>query len=69
MNLEALHFLRPLWLPALGAVALVWWLVRQREAKTVQLGSFVAPHLRDALTVNRSARLRVQPIDGTRTRH
>ncbi len=64
MNLDSLHFLRPLWLLALVAVALVWWLVRRREAKTVQLGSFVAPHLRDALTVNRSAGVRVQPIDG-----
>ncbi len=64
MNLAALHCLRPLWLLALAAVALVWWLVRQREAATVQLGSFVAPHLRDALTVNRATSLRVQPIDG-----
>ncbi len=64
MNLETLHFLRPLWLLALGAVAVVWWLVRRRETVSVQLGSFVAPHLRDALTVNRATSLRVQPIDG-----
>ena len=64
MSLDALHFLRPFWLLGLAAVALIWWMVRQRGAKSVQLGSFVAPHLRDALTVNRSARLRVQPIDG-----
>lgn len=64
MNLEAFHFIRPLWLLAFGAIALVWWRVRQRKAETVQLGSFVAPHLRDALTVNRSAKSRVQPIDG-----
>ena len=30
----------------------------------MQLGAFVAPHLRDALTVNRAAKVRVQPIDG-----
>ncbi len=64
MNLEALHFLRPFWLLALGAVALVWWWVRQRDVQFVQLGSIVAAHLRDALTVNRSTKLRMQPIDG-----
>lgn len=64
MNSEAFHFLRPLWLLPLSVVGLVWWWVRQQETNRVQLGSFVAPHLHDALTVNRAATLRVQPIDG-----
>ena len=64
MTLEALHFLRPLWLLALGLVVLIWWLVRRREAKTTARNTFIAPHLRDALTVQRAPRIRIQPIDG-----
>ncbi|MFT5041262.1 MAG: Ca-activated chloride channel family protein [Hyphomicrobiaceae bacterium] len=64
MNFGDFHFLRPLWLLALAAVAIAWWFVRRRESKAIQMGGFVVPHLRDALTVNRSARIRVQPIDG-----
>lgn len=64
MTLEAFHFLRPLWLLALGVVFLIWWLVRRGESKTVARSAFIARHLRDALTVQRSTRLRVKPIDG-----
>ena len=30
--IDALHFIRPLWLIALPVILLVWWLVRRRDA-------------------------------------
>ena len=62
--IEALHFLRPLWLAALPVALLVWWWVRRRDASQANVASFVAPHLRDALTVNRNARKGVRAVDG-----
>jgi Ca-activated chloride channel family protein len=62
--IELLHFLRPLWLLALPAIALTWWLVRRREASAMDAGAFIAPHLRDALTINREARRGVRAVDG-----
>lgn len=62
--IEALHFLRPLWLAALPAALLTWWWVRRRDASQANVASFVAPHLRDALTVNRNARKGVRAVDG-----
>lgn len=62
--IESLHFLRPLWMLAAPAVLLTWWLVRRREASQADVGSFVAPHLRDALTVNRNARKGIRAVDG-----
>jgi len=62
--IEALHFLRPLWLLAIPAVAVAWWLVRRRYAAEPQLGGFVAPHLRDALTINRDAGSGFRAVDG-----
>jgi len=32
-GLALFHFLRPWWLLAIPAIALVWWLVRRRETK------------------------------------
>lgn len=61
---ELVHFIRPLWLAALPAVALAWWLVRRREASQARVGDFVAPHLREALTVNRNARQGLRAVDG-----
>jgi len=61
---EFVHFIRPLWLAALPAVALAWWLVRRREASQARVGDFVAPHLREALTVNRNARQGLRAVDG-----
>ncbi|MDJ0940491.1 MAG: VWA domain-containing protein [Woeseiaceae bacterium] len=63
--LELFHFLRPWWLVALPLVALVWYRVRWRERAGGSVGELVAPHLRDALTVNRASSNRVRPIDGT----
>ncbi len=62
--IELFHFLRPLWLIALPAIMLVWWLVRRREAKQARIATFVAPHLRDALTTNRDVRKGIRAVDG-----
>jgi Ca-activated chloride channel family protein len=62
--MDALHFIRPLWLVVLPAIALVWWLVRRRDANQARVGEFVAPHLREALTVNRDARRGLRAVDG-----
>jgi Ca-activated chloride channel family protein len=62
--IELLHFIRPLWLIALPTIALIWWLVRRRDASQVTVGHFVASHLREALTVNRNARRGLRAIDG-----
>lgn len=59
-----LHFLRPMWLLALPAIAIIWWLVRRREASQGQVSDIVAPHLREALTVNRNMRKGVRAVDG-----
>lgn len=62
--IETLHFLRPMWLIALPAIALIWWLVRRREASQAEVGDIVAPHLREALTVNRNTRKGIRAVDG-----
>ena len=62
--IELLHFIRPLWLIALPVIILVWWLVRRRDASQARVGGFVAPHLREALTVNRDARRGLRAVDG-----
>ncbi len=62
--IEMLHFLRPMWLIAVPAIGLVWWLVRRREASQAGVGDVVAPHLREALTVNRDARKGIRAVDG-----
>jgi Ca-activated chloride channel family protein len=62
--IDALHFIRPLWLIALPIIGLTWWLVRRRDASQAKVGNFVAPHLREALTVNRDARRGLRAVDG-----
>lgn len=61
--IELIHFIRPLWLTALPAIALAWWLVRRRDASQARVGDFVAPHLREALTVNLNARRGLRAVD------
>lgn len=63
-GLELFHFLRPLWLLALPAIAVIWWAVRHRAAQQAPVGEFVAPHLRDALTINQDAPKGLRPVDG-----
>jgi Ca-activated chloride channel family protein len=62
--IDVLHFLRPLWLLALPAIVLIWWLVRRRDSNRADVGTFVAPHLREALTINRDARKGIRAVDG-----
>jgi Ca-activated chloride channel family protein len=62
--LEQFHFLRPLWLLALPLLSWIWWLVRRRSMSGGRLNTLIAPHLLDALTVNRNARHWFRPIDG-----
>lgn len=65
--LELFHFMRPLWLLALPLLLAFWWLARRREADGAQTTSLVAPHLREALTVNRDAHRGFRPVDGVMT--
>lgn len=61
--LDQLHFLRPLWLLALIIVPAVWWLLRHSSSNH-EVGSQIATHLADALTLDQSTTKRLQPIDG-----
>ena len=61
---ELFHFLRPEWLVALPLIAIVWWIIRKRAAGQTSVGELVAPHLRDALTVNKGTASGVRPVDG-----
>lgn len=63
-ELALFHLLRPMWLLAMPALLVIWWLVRRRDADSLPSASLVAPHLRCALTVNRDARGWVRPVDG-----
>ena len=57
------HFLRPLWLVAVPAIIMIWWLVRRRDADRRLFGKLVAPHLRDALTMNLADSSAIRPVD------
>jgi Ca-activated chloride channel family protein len=57
------HFLRPLWLVAVPAIIMIWWLVRRRDADRRLFGNLVAPHLRDALTMNLADSSAIRPVD------
>lgn len=62
--IDLFHFLRPIWLIALPVIGLTWWLVRRRGASQARIGDLVAPHLRDALTINRDVRKGLRAVDG-----
>ncbi len=57
------HFLRPWWLLAIPALATIWWLVRSRVHAHQGWKSLIAPHLLNALTVDRSGTGSVRPVD------
>lgn len=61
---ESFTFLRPLWLLAIPALALIWFLSR-RAAAAARDQSFahIAPHLRDALTIGRTGAKRLRAPD------
>ena len=61
---ELFHFIRPLWLAALPAVAVIWWLVRRPAREQTRGAEFIAPHLRAALTIDRDDLKGVNPVDG-----
>ena len=62
--IEMLHFIRPLWLVALPIILLAWWLVRRQDAVQAKVVAPIAPHLQDALTMNRDARAGLRAVDG-----
>lgn len=57
-----LHFLRPLWLLALPAAALLWWLVSRRTDPRQQWRAIIAPHLLDHLVVDHRGGSRLRPV-------
>ena len=62
--IDAFHWIRPGWLAAIPAFALIWWLVRRRDrGKHVANPLALPPHLLDVLTVNRTAARGVRSID------
>lgn len=65
ITLEAFHFIRPVVLLLLLPVIVLWWLARRRMIGGDLGTDSISSHLRDALTVGREARRRIQPIDGT----
>jgi Ca-activated chloride channel family protein len=62
--MDAFHFLRPLWLLTLPLILLIWWLARRVPDHHPRDGDFLAPHLRDALTIDRDASDRLRAVDG-----
>jgi Ca-activated chloride channel family protein len=62
--LDAFHFIRPLVLLLVPAILVLWWSVRRSRVRRDTPTDGLAPHLRAALTVGRSAGARVRPIDG-----
>ena len=57
------HLLRPWWLLAIPVMAAVWWLVRTRVRPSQGWESRIAPHLLNALIVDRSGSGPVRPVD------
>ena len=62
--IEQLHIMRPLWLLLVPVIVLAWWFVRRRDRGGGSLGELIAPHLRDALTVNRGGHRGIKAVDG-----
>lgn len=62
--IEAFHFLRPGWLVLLPLLGLTWWLARRLLTGNTEVGDLVAPHLRDALIINKQVSNRFRAVDG-----
>lgn len=62
--IEIFHFIRPLWLALLPLIGLAWWLARRRESAAGAIAPMLAPHLQEALTLNRNARGGIRAVDG-----
>ncbi|MDJ0858666.1 MAG: VWA domain-containing protein [Dinoroseobacter sp.] len=63
-SLEYFHFLRPLWLLALPAIALLWYRIRPRREAADPDSIGIARHLADALRVGEGESRKLYPIDG-----
>ena len=62
--LEALRLIRPWWITVIPLMGVIWWLVRKRAGGSKPaMGDAIAPHLMDALTVNRHHARRFRPVD------
>ena len=62
--LELFHFLRPWWLFALMPIVILWWVTRRRDLAEAGDGKYFAPHLHEALTLNRASRRGFRSADG-----
>ncbi|MEP1934564.1 MAG: VWA domain-containing protein [Roseibium sp.] len=62
-DLSGFHFIRPLWLLLVLAVALIWWIIRRAATRGIDLPAAIAPHLSEALTVGKTDTRRLRPID------
>ncbi|MEM9393127.1 MAG: VWA domain-containing protein [Pseudomonadota bacterium] len=62
--LEYFHFLRPVWLLALPAIALLWYRIRPSKKAAEVDTDAIAPHLARALRVGDSDKRTFYPIDG-----
>ncbi|MBN9670032.1 VWA domain-containing protein [Roseibium aggregatum] len=62
--LSELHFIRPVWLVLLPAVAALWFAVRRGAADTGLVEAGIAAHLHEALTVGSGGKRRLKAIDG-----
>ncbi len=63
-GLQYFHFIRPWWLLLTPLTLLLWWRIRSHATVRQQLPPGLAPHLAAALTVGKSERLTLLPIDG-----
>ena len=61
---ENLHFMRPIWLLLVPLLVLVWWFARRLLTGNQSVGDLIAPHLREALTVNNQSERRLRAVDG-----
>lgn len=66
-DLADFHFLRPLWLWGLVPAGLLVWVVGWRDNVRRRWRGSIAPHLLDALVVERQRRWRVRPVHLTAT--
>ena len=63
MQLEAFHFLRPLWLLGLPSAALLLWGLARQRSQTEAWAVVIAPHLLKPLLVDpEKARQRLRPL-------
>ena len=58
------HFIRPGWLLLLPVLGFLWWLARKLLVGNSAVGDLIAPHLRDALIVNKRSSHRLRAVDG-----